>query len=165
MRQGVRAVYRFVLLLVFCSLGSPLYSAEFRLGEGDRVALVGSTLIEREQRYGYWETALTIRFPGVTFRNVGWSGDTVWGESRVGFDLDNPRKGFERLRDAVLAVKPTVIIVGYGTNESFAGEAGIPILPHLFHPDRWLLWLGILFVASVYFFPSGVVGKLRGGAG
>jgi len=43
-----------------------------------------------------------------------------------------------------------------------AGEAGLPLIPSLFHPDRWLLWLGILFIASVYFFPSGVVGKLRG---
>jgi branched-chain amino acid transport system permease protein len=38
---------------------------------------------------------------------------------------------------------------------------GMPILPQLFHPDRWLLWLGILFILSVYFFPSGIVGKLR----
>ena len=28
-------------------------------------------------------------------------------------------------------------------------------------PDRWLLWLGILFVLSVYYFPNGVVGRLR----
>ncbi len=39
---------------------------------------------------------------------------------------------------------------------------GVPILPQLFHPDRWLLWLGILFILSVYFFPAGIVGKLRG---
>jgi branched-chain amino acid transport system permease protein len=39
--------------------------------------------------------------------------------------------------------------------------AGIPILPNLFNPDRWLLWLGLLFVLSVYFFPTGVVGRLR----
>lgn len=39
--------------------------------------------------------------------------------------------------------------------------AGIPLLPSLFHADRWLLWLGILFVLSVYFFPAGIVGKLR----
>jgi branched-chain amino acid transport system permease protein len=38
---------------------------------------------------------------------------------------------------------------------------GVPILPALFHPDRWLLWLGVLFVLSVYYFPFGVVGKLR----
>jgi branched-chain amino acid transport system permease protein len=31
----------------------------------------------------------------------------------------------------------------------------------LLHPDRWLLWLGLLFIASVYFFPTGVVGRLR----
>jgi branched-chain amino acid transport system permease protein len=38
----------------------------------------------------------------------------------------------------------------------------LPVLPQLFHPDRWLLWLGILFVLSVYFFPTGIVGRLRG---
>jgi branched-chain amino acid transport system permease protein len=39
--------------------------------------------------------------------------------------------------------------------------AGWPLLPTLFHPDRWLLWLGVLFVLIVYFFPTGIVGKLR----
>lgn len=39
--------------------------------------------------------------------------------------------------------------------------AGIPLLPDLLAPDRWLLWLGVLFILSVYFFPSGIVGRLR----
>jgi branched-chain amino acid transport system permease protein len=38
--------------------------------------------------------------------------------------------------------------------------AGLPVLPQLLDPDRWLLWLGVLFVLSVYFFPAGIVGKL-----
>jgi len=38
---------------------------------------------------------------------------------------------------------------------------GVPLLPELLHPDRWLLWLGVLFVLSVYYFPYGIVGKLR----
>jgi branched-chain amino acid transport system permease protein len=38
---------------------------------------------------------------------------------------------------------------------------GVPVLSQLASPDRWLLWLGILFVLSVYHFPSGVVGRLR----
>jgi branched-chain amino acid transport system permease protein len=42
---------------------------------------------------------------------------------------------------------------------SHATEA-LPVLPSLFHPDRWLLWLGVLFIVSVYFFPQGIVGKL-----
>lgn len=38
---------------------------------------------------------------------------------------------------------------------------GVPVVSQLVSPDRWLLWLGILFVLSVYHFPSGVVGRLR----
>jgi branched-chain amino acid transport system permease protein len=42
-----------------------------------------------------------------------------------------------------------------------AAAAGIPFLSSLLSADRWLLWLGILFILSVYFFPTGIVGKLR----
>jgi branched-chain amino acid transport system permease protein len=38
---------------------------------------------------------------------------------------------------------------------------GIAVLPDLLHPDRWLLWLGVLFVLCVYYFPAGIVGRLR----
>jgi branched-chain amino acid transport system permease protein len=38
---------------------------------------------------------------------------------------------------------------------------GLPLLPALLHPDRWLLWLGILFIVCVYYFPTGIVGRLR----
>ena len=37
----------------------------------------------------------------------------------------------------------------------------IPLLRDLVHPDRWLLWLGLLFILSVYKFPAGIVGRLR----
>ncbi len=38
---------------------------------------------------------------------------------------------------------------------------GVPVLAQIVSPDRWLLWLGILFVLSVYYLPTGVVGRLR----
>jgi len=38
---------------------------------------------------------------------------------------------------------------------------GVPLLGALVTPDRWLLWLGVLFVLSVYHFPTGIVGRLR----
>ena len=38
---------------------------------------------------------------------------------------------------------------------------GLPWLSALLSPDRWLLWLGVLFVLSVYYFPTGIVGRLR----
>jgi len=40
-------------------------------------------------------------------------------------------------------------------------SSSIPLLAALLSPDRWLLWLGLLFVLSVYYFPTGVVGRLR----
>lgn len=39
----------------------------------------------------------------------------------------------------------------------------VPLLAELFNPERWLLWLGILFVVMVYFFPLGIVGRLVNG--
>jgi len=69
------------------------------------------------------------------------------------------------------AIGAVVIVMAQYYLESALGVvesavAGLPILPALFHPDRWLLWLGLLFVLIVYFFPSGIVGRLRktGGA-
>jgi branched-chain amino acid transport system permease protein len=37
---------------------------------------------------------------------------------------------------------------------------GIALLPDLLNPDRWLLWLGVLFILLVYFFPAGIAGTL-----
>jgi lysophospholipase L1-like esterase len=102
------------------------WAGPFTLETGDRVVLVGNTLIEREQRDGYWEAALTRRFPkaAVTFRNLGWSGDNVWGDARAGFGTR--ADGFKHLKEHVLALKPTVLVVAYGGNEAFDGAAGLP---------------------------------------
>jgi hypothetical protein len=99
---------------------------KFELRDGDRVVFLGNTLIEREQKYGYWELMLTMAWPerNVTFRNLGWSGDTVWGESRAGFGTQ--ADGFKALVNQVNAAKPTLIFVGYGNVEAFDGEAGLP---------------------------------------
>jgi lysophospholipase L1-like esterase len=115
-------------LVVFFALGlaSRLPAADpFEFRDGDRVVLIGSTLIEREQKYGYWELMLTLKNKdrNVTFRNLGWSGDTVFGEARNGFD-ESP-KGFERLVSLTKELKPTVVVVCYGHNESFEGPAGV----------------------------------------
>ncbi len=108
-------------------LAVPALAEPFELKDGDRVVLVGGALIEREQRYGYWEAALTSRWSdrNITFRNLGWSGDNVWGDARAGFGTR--ADGFKLLKDHVLSLNPTVIVIAYGGNESFDGEAGLPI--------------------------------------
>lgn len=74
--------------------------------------------------------------------------------------------GMGTLYGAVLGA--TIFILAQNYLQVLMGElsealaaAGVPLLPALFHADRWLLWLGVLFVLSVYFFPVGIVGKLR----
>lgn len=95
------------------------------LKDGDRIVWIGNALAEREQRYGHWETALHCKYPerNLTVRNLGWSGDTVYGDARAGFD--NAAKGYERLVSLTLESKPTLIFVSYGLNESFDGPEGV----------------------------------------
>ena len=112
--------------VLMAALNGPVAAGTFTLRDGDRVVLLGNTLIERAQRYGHLETALVARFGDrrVHFRNLGWSGDTVWADSRGLFDP--PARGYQRMLEHVGRLKPTVLILGYGGNESYAGEPGLP---------------------------------------
>src|SRR5688572_4223809 len=98
---------------------------KFEFKDGDRVVFLGDTLMEREGNYGYIEATITSRMQGkrIIFRNLAWSADTVLGESRASFDP--PEKGFERLKEQLQAIKPTVALLAYGMAESFKGEVGL----------------------------------------
>lgn len=114
------------VLLADLGLIRSAFSADLlELKDQDRVVLVGATFIEREGQFGHLETALTTAWPDrrLTFRNLGWSGDTVWAESRGIFDP--AQVGYQRMIELIKELKPTVIIFGYGQNESFAGDAGL----------------------------------------
>lgn len=100
-------------------------SASKKLADTDRVLLLGGGFIEQERLHCYLETRLLRHHPRgeLLFRNLGWGGDTVRGSARTG-GFGNP-EGFARLLKEVTQWKPTVIFIGYGMNESFAGPAGI----------------------------------------
>lgn len=108
-----------ILLLATLQAGS------FELADGDRVVLLGNTFVERDLKHNRLETLLTTRHPGksLVFRNLGWDGDTVWGTSRAGFGREED--GFKQLQKQIAETKPTVIVLAYGLNESFAGDAGL----------------------------------------
>jgi len=95
------------------------------LRDGDRVVLLGGTFFERMQAYGFGEAALAAGFADrkMTVRNLGWSGDNVFGEARALFG--SVEDGFKRLEKDVREAKPTVVIVNYGGNEAHAGTAGL----------------------------------------
>ena len=65
-----------------------------------------------------------------------------------------------------IAIGATLMIVAENYLQALLGRrgeaaAGVPVVSSLLSADRWLFWLGILFVLSVYFFPTGIVGRLR----
>ena len=71
----------------------------FGFKDGDLICFLGNTVIERAQKYGHVEAALTLAAASegksVKFRNLGWSGDTVFGHARSYFGP--PKEGFTRL--------------------------------------------------------------------
>jgi len=121
--SGVSMISALGALIALLS-GQRCMAAKFELADGDRVVFIGNTFIERDIQHNYLETLLTIAYAdrNVTFRNMGWSGDTVFVPARAG---SGPNKGIDLLVDYVKDLRPTVLFVAYGMNESFEGEAGL----------------------------------------
>jgi len=96
------------------------------LKAGDRVALVGNTLVERARLYGHLEAALQTAADAaaesITIRNFGWSGDSVLGDSRSYFGP--PQEGRDRLDKVIGEFKPTVLVLCYGTGEAMSVDQG-----------------------------------------
>ena len=103
-----------ILALLLLTISAFAADAPFEILPGDRVLLLGDTLLERESTYGYLETRMHEQFADrpFTVRNLSWAGDTPLGLSRASFDP--PAKGWERLKESIATVKPTVVFLGYG---------------------------------------------------
>ena len=59
---------------------SQLPAADFAIRDGDRVVFLGDSITEQRLYTTYIETYALTRHPGwkLSFRNVGWGGDTSW---------------------------------------------------------------------------------------
>lgn len=76
--------------------------------------------------------------------------------------------GMGTLWGAVIGVAAMTLAQYYLKDVMAAGAAAtadLPLLPDLLNPDRWLLWLGVVFILLVYFFPAGIAGTLMGKGG
>src|SRR6478672_6647517 len=120
-------------------------AADFELKKGDHICIIGNTLAERMQYFGWLETRLVSRFPqhDLTFRNLGYSGDEItlrlrsrdfgtpdeWlaGNSPIPQPTKlNPDAPVRQNRFELTNTKANVIFAFFGYNESFAGEKGLP---------------------------------------
>jgi hypothetical protein len=106
-------------------------AANIEFKDTERIVFLGNDFFDHEIEQSYIETLLTSRFPqkNLTFRNLGYSGDNVWCDARTlcsGWDQFGPAdQGFERLKKLLGQIKPTLVFVAYGMNESFQGNAGL----------------------------------------
>ncbi|MGE4550262.1 MAG: GDSL-type esterase/lipase family protein, partial [Opitutales bacterium] len=89
--------------------------------EGDRIVFVGGTFVERMAKFGYLETSLTLALADkkLSFRNLGWSADTVRGESR---GYDKPQSGYANLLGNVRKAEPSLLFLAYGAAESWESD-------------------------------------------
>src|SRR5438132_10503465 len=134
---------RTIALCVLLSVSTAL-ADELELKQGDHICIVGNTLAERMQYFGWLETRLVSRFPqhDLVFRNLGYSGDEItlrlrsrdfgtpdeWlaGESPIPQPTKlNAGAPVRQNRFELTNTKADVIFAFFGYNESFAGEAGL----------------------------------------
>ena len=89
------------------------------------IVLLGGTMIEREQEHGDWEAAIRTLDPTTPYRlrNLAWSGDTVWAESRGRFRP--PAEAYPDLIKTVAAIKPDRLILGYGRAEALSANRSV----------------------------------------
>jgi lysophospholipase L1-like esterase len=107
-------------------------AADFPIHDGDRVVFLGDSITEQRLYTTYIEAYTLARYPTwkLTFRNVGWGGDTSWLRQRAHPDeetlfaaaeapqqsmVENAvKRGLER---DVLPLRPTVVTIDFGMND------------------------------------------------
>lgn len=96
------------------------------LQSNDKVIFLGNTLIERARLYGHVEAALSLSagdsVTGLVFRNLGWSADSLYGDSRSYFGP--PKEGRDRLAKNLAELQPQVVFLSYGTGEAMSVDQG-----------------------------------------
>jgi putative heme-binding domain-containing protein len=100
----------------------------------NRIGIIGGRMVADMATYGYFETALTALWTDqdITFRNLGWPADDVFGTARSEFGAGGetrsawkpPAKakqgfGYETLLGHVNDAKPTTLLVAYGRETAF----------------------------------------------
>jgi len=127
---GYRIVFHRTLATIVAALG----------------AAVAGALDAQWQRYVGPDTALSfsIQIDVLVIVVIGGRG-TLWG-AVVGA--------------AVFVIAENYLRSAIGALSQGAASLGLPLLPSLLHPDRWLLWLGVMFILAVRFAPRGIVGEL-----
>ena len=130
MKRLFRTLFNTTILSAALCLAAP--AAEFFVHDGDRVVFLGDSITEQRLYTTYIEAYALTRHPEwkLTFRNVGWGGDTAWLRQRAHPEEDKlfaaaPDTQQQMVEDAVkrglerdvLPLKPTAVTIKFGMND------------------------------------------------
>src|SRR6266403_78971 len=122
----------FVFLTVVLGVTASVIAGDFQIKDGDRVVFLGDSITEQRLYTSYIESYALARYPlwKLSFRNVGWGGDTSWLRQRSHPDekqlfaadessqqrmvQDSVTRGLQR---DVLPLEPTFVTVKFGMND------------------------------------------------
>jgi putative heme-binding domain-containing protein len=98
----------------------PAASQNLDIRPGDHISIIGSTLADRMQHFGWLETYFQSRFPKdkLVFRNLGFAGDTLNTRLRSA-QFGSPDDWLKRN-------STDVVFAFFGYNESWAGAKELP---------------------------------------
>jgi lysophospholipase L1-like esterase len=121
-----------LILLVNMAAAAAAVAGDFAIRDGDRVVFLGDSITEQRLYTSYIEAYALTRHPDwkLSFRNVGWGGDTAWlrqrahpNENQLFAADENTQKTM--VEDAVgrglgrdvLPLKPTFVTINFGMND------------------------------------------------
>ncbi|NND31446.1 MAG: hypothetical protein HKN76_02565, partial [Saprospiraceae bacterium] len=100
-----------------------------------RLVFLGGTLISELDKYPFLESAILRNWPGqsLTFRNIGWPADDVFGLARSQFgSAQNTRSwqppsaqegfGSKVLLDHIIQAAPNTLFIGYGPEMAYSDD-------------------------------------------
>ena len=107
------------LVLALFAAGVPAL-AEVPLAQDDTLLFYGGGMVERLLESGHMEAEVQLAHPdkNLHVRSLAWTGDEVGWRAR-------PEGYVEHLKTLLRKWPANVVVLGYGMNESFAGQAGL----------------------------------------
>ncbi len=111
---------KFFALFLSVIAASSFVAAEVHFAKDDTVLFYGNAMVERLLESGRMEAYLQLASPdkNLHVRSLAWTGDEVGWRSR-------PEGYVEHLKTLLAKWPASVVVLGYGMNESFAGAAGL----------------------------------------
>lgn len=108
-----------VMMIAGMAAAADSAAPRLKLEKGDHICIIGNTLADRMQHFGWLETLVYSRFADhdLVFRNLGYSGDELTLRLRsANFGSPEQHLTFN---------KADVVWAFFGYNESFAGPTGV----------------------------------------